>query len=446
MQVATRSRVIVIGAGFGGLNVAKQLVKQPVDVLLIDRNNFHLFTPLLYQVATCGLDPSQIAYPVRRLFRNAQNVRFRLGEVTEINTHAKTITVKENEVLHIEPYDYLVIAAGSTNNFFGNEKIERFAFGMKDLGEAITLRNQILRLFEKAAWVQSEEERAALTTIVVVGGGPTGLETAGAIYELYNYVLKMEYSHLQNMEAKVILVEALPHLLTPYPDNLRQAALDQLRSVGVEVMLNTKVKDVDEFHVEMEDGQIIKTYTLIWSAGVKGSAIATSLGIELQRGERIPIEASTEVIGLPDVFAIGDIAYLENPKDRLAYAQVSPVAIQQGKLVASNILRKIKGEAMQPFRYNDRGIMATIGRSRAVAWVFYRVQLTGLLAWLAWLVLHLLWLLGFRNRLQVLLNWMWNYLAYDRSVRVLIAEKRVSLKLAQKKEVPLEDEEGVVTS
>jgi NADH dehydrogenase len=430
--------VIIIGAGFGGLHAARGLANKDVDVLLVDRNNFHLFTPLLYQVATCGLDPSQIAYPVRRIFRNARNVRFRLGEVTEINTTEKVITIRENEALHLEPYDALVIAAGSANNFFGNEKIERYAFGMKDLGEAITLRNHILRLFEKAAWVTSEEERRALTTIAVVGGGPTGLETAGAIYELYNDVLKAEYRHLQNMDAKVILIEALPHLLSPYPENLRQAALDQLRSLGVEVMLDSKVKDVDEFHVELENGTIIKTHTLIWSAGVKGSPIAEMLGVTLERGGRIPIAPTMEVTGMSDVFAIGDIAHLAQPKDNQPYPQVSPVAIQQGKLVARNILNKLRGQAMQPFHYNDRGIMATIGRRRAVAWLFYRVQLTGFLGWMAWLVLHLVWLLGFRNQLQVFVNWMWNYLTYDRSVRILFQEKRRIPEAAQRKDVPLE--------
>jgi NADH:ubiquinone reductase (H+-translocating) len=441
MQNRTRPRVIVIGAGFGGLYTARSLANKEVDVLLVDRNNFHLFTPLLYQVATAGLDPSQIAYPVRRIFRNMRNVRFRLGEVTDINTDDKTLTIKENEVLHTESYDYLVIAAGSTNNFFGNEKVERYAFGMKDLSEAITLRNHILRLFEKAAWVESEAERRALTTIVVVGGGPTGLETAGAIYELYNFVLKAEYRHMQNMDAKVILIEALPHLLTPYPENLRNAALKQLQSLGVEVMLNSKVKDVDEFHVELENGQIIKTHTLIWSAGVKGSPIADMLGVELQRGGRIPIDPTTEVIGRPNVFAIGDIAYLVNPRDDLPYPQVSPVAIQQGKLAAANILRKIAGNPMLPFHYNDRGIMATIGRRRAVAWLFYKIQLTGFIGWLSWLVLHLVWLLGFRNRVQVFVNWMWNYLTYDRSVRILIHEKKRIPEAAQKREIPLEESE-----
>jgi NADH:ubiquinone reductase (H+-translocating) len=443
MQNRNRARVVIIGAGFGGLYAARELVNKEVDVLLIDRNNFHLFTPLLYQVATCALDPSQIAYPVRRIFRKARNVHFRLGEVTEINNVNKTVAVKENEEIHYEPYDYLIIAAGSTNNFFGNEKVARYAFGMKDLGEAIVLRNHILRMFEKAAWVESEEERKSLTTIAVVGGGPTGLETAGAIYELYNYVMKSEYANMQNMEAKVILIEALPHLLAPYPENLRQAALEQLQSLGVEVMLNAKVKDVDEFHVELEDGRIIQTHTLVWSAGVKSPALAEMVGVELQRGGRIPIEPTMEVVNRPNIFAVGDIAYLLKPGEDVPYPQVIPVANQQGKLAARNILRKLNNTPMLPFKYNDRGIMATIGRRRAVAWVFYRIQLTGFLAWLSWLGLHLIWLLGFRNQLQVFVNWMWNYLTYDRSVRILIGEKKRLPEAAKKKEVPIDQTDGV---
>lgn len=412
VMATTRPRVIVIGAGFGGLNVARYLADSEVEVLLIDRNNYHLFTPLLYQVATCGLDPNQIAYPVRGVFRNRENIRFLLGEVTAINHAKKTITVYENDATHTEAYDYLVIASGSVNNFFGNQQFSQTAFGMKDLAEAITLRDHIIRLFEKAAWINDEDQRRAMTTLVVIGGGPTGLETAGALYELYNYVIKQEYSQFAGMNARVILIEATDRLLAPYPENLRQAALDQLKSLGVEVRLNTRINEIFPDHVVLDDNSTIPTHTVIWAAGVKASPLAKKLDVQLERGNRIPVADTLEVIGREHIFAIGDIAYLLNPKDQQPYPQVSPVAIQQGIQVAKNIRSSVAGKPMEAFRYKDRGIMATIGRSRAVAHLFNRLQLTGWFAWSAWLTLHLVWLIGFRNKLSVLINWAWNYFAF----------------------------------
>ncbi|MCU0496737.1 MAG: NAD(P)/FAD-dependent oxidoreductase [Anaerolineae bacterium] len=434
--VTRRPRVVIIGAGFGGLYAARQLANQPVDVLLIDRNNFHLFTPLLYQVATCALDPSQIAYPIRRIFRKNKNIHFRLGTVIAIDTHGRSITVREdNAEEHIEPFDYLIVATGTETNFFGNTDLQKRGFGMKDLSDAVTLRNHILRLFEKAAWETSETERRALTTIAVVGGGPTGLETAGAIYELYNYVLKAEYAHLQQMEARVILLEAMDHLLDPYPEGLRQAAYDQLKSIGVEVMLNAKVKHLAEDHIELEDGRTIPTHTLVWSAGVKANSVTAMLGVNLERGGRIPIQPTLEVTGLNGIYAVGDIAHLIDPKNNHPYPQVIPVANQQGSLAAKNIMRAIQNQPQEAFQYHDRGIMATIGRRRAVAYPFYKLQLTGWFAWITWLLLHLVWLLGFRNQIVVFINWVWNYLTFDRSVRIILHQKQYLPEAVKKEEV-----------
>ena len=415
----TRPKVIIIGAGFGGLYTTKTLAKQDVDVLLIDRRNFHLFTPLLYQVATCALDPSEIAYPIRSIFRNQDNVRFLLGEVTDIKHAEKSIIVKTNGRSREEHYDYLVVAAGTVTNYFGNDAIRLRGFGLKDLSDAVTLRNHILKLFEKATWSDDQSLRDALTTMVVVGGGPTGLETSGALSELYSKVLKQEFDKGTSLKVRVILVEAIDRLLAPYPERLQESAKKQLESLGVEVIVSQAVEEVGEDYVRLSNGDVINTYTLVWSAGVKGSPVASLLDVELARGGRIPVSDTLEVIGRNDHFAVGDISYIPDENGN-AYPQIIPVAQQQGKLIAKNILHRMRGEAEQSFTYSDPGIMATIGRSRAVAYLYNRVQLSGYFAWVTWLTLHLIWLLGFRNRMNVFVNWVWNYFTYDRSVRIIL--------------------------
>lgn len=417
---ANRPRVIIIGAGFGGLFAARTLARHAVDVLLIDRNNFHTFTPLLYQVATCGLEASEIAYPVRSIFRKNNNVQFMLGNVEAIDHESQLVRVRTNGHTRDEAYDYLIVAAGSVTNYFGNRALEQFSFEIKSLQTSLVLRNHILELFEKAAWTEDEAAREAMLTLVVVGGGPTGLETAGALYELYSYVLRNEFHTPNQMQPKVILVEATDTLLRPYPESLQDAALRQLRSLGVEVRLGEMVETVGQDYVHLKDGETIYTRTLVWAAGVKASPLAGMLDVDLQRGGRLPIHETTQVIGRENVYAVGDITYLEDPKNGQPYPQLIPLAQQQGKLAANNIIRRIKGQNEKTFKYRDKGVMATIGRSRAVAWPFYTVKLTGFLAWFTWLTLHLLWLLGFRNRLNVLVNWVWNYITYDRSVRVIL--------------------------
>jgi NADH dehydrogenase len=413
-------RVVIIGAGFGGLYAARKLANKPVDVLLIDRNNYHTFTPLMYQVATCGLDPSEVAYPVRSIFAKNQNVNFLLANVTAIDHQARTVSVESGGHQRSESYDYLILAAGSVPAYFGKDDIQKHSFPLRTLRDSVSLRNHVLKLFERAAWLDDHSQRAALTTLVVVGGGPTGLETAGAIHELYNHVLDKEYGRYgEDMRARVILVELLPHLLPPYPERLRAAALRQLRSLGVEVMLETSVETAAEDHVTLSDGSTIPTYTVIWLAGVRGSPLAEMLAVELTQNGRIPIEATCQVTGRERVFAVGDSVYLENAEG-VPYPMLIPVAQQQGVLAARNILRQINGEPLETFKYNDRGIMATIGRSRAVVWLFNRLPLTGFVAWLAWLAFHLITLMGFRNRANVFVNWVWNYITYDRSVRIIL--------------------------
>lgn len=433
-----RKQVVIIGAGFAGLYAAKTLMKSSdVEITVIDRNNFHTFTPLLYQVATCALDPSSIAYPVRPIFRRKDFVHFMLGTVTHIDKDTQRVTVETEASLRELAYDYLLVATGSVTNYFGQESIERNSYGLKDVEEALELRHHILRMFERAAWSTDTAEKDALTTLVVVGGGPTGLETAGALYELYNHVLKKEYADMRpKLRARVILLEARDHVLTPYPDKLRKAALKQLESLGVEIWLNAMVSDVTPTSITLKDGRVIKTHTMIWAAGVKASPLAEMLGVPLERGGRVPVEETMEVIDLENIYAAGDITHLLNPRTDQPYPMLIPVAKQQGILVAKNMLREMHGKAPQIFKYNDRGIMATLGRSRAVAWIFYSIRLTGFLAWLSWLFLHLVTLVGARNRLTVLINWIWNYITYDRSVRLILEDVSREHKVPQPQTLP----------
>jgi NADH:ubiquinone reductase (H+-translocating) len=419
--MAAETRIIIIGAGFAGLFAARELAGDAtLNITLIDRNNYHTFTPLLYQVATCALNASDIAYPVRTIFRHQNNVHFLLGDVTAINHAGKTLTVHTSGETRHMPYDYLLVAAGSVTNHFGLSSVEQHSFGLKDLDDAILLRNHILKLFERAAWSDDAAEKDALTTLVVVGGGATGLETAGALHELYNYVLKSEYDdHLPKLRARVILLEATDKLLAAYPERLQKAAVRQLESLGVEVLLNAAVADVQPGRVILKDARVLHTHTLVWAAGVKASPLAMMLDVPLQRGGRIPVSTTMQVPDRLGVYAAGDIAYLEDDKGA-AYPMVIQVAEQQGVLVAKNIRHQMRAETLETFRYRDLGIMATIGRSRAVAYIFNRIQLTGFIAWLGWLFLHLVTLMGFHNRVSVFVSWVWNYLTYDRSVRIII--------------------------
>lgn len=414
------NRVIIVGAGFGGLFAARKLAGKDVNVLLVDRNNYHTFTPLIYQVATCALDASEVAYPVRSIFYKNENINFLLGEVTHVDYTKKRVTIEKDSRVREEAFDYLILSPGSIPTYFRNDHFSQYAFELNSLENSVLLRNHVLKLFERAAWTTDFSLRDAMTTIVVVGGGPTGLETAGAIYELYNHVLDKEFRG-SHMRARVILVEMQNNLLNPYPDKLQQSALKQLKSLGVEVMLGRRVDNIDETSVTLDDGSIIPTHTLVWSAGVKASPLAEMLEVELARAGRVPVHPTMEVIGRKNIFVIGDMAYLED-EDGNPYPMLIPVAQQQATLATKNILRDTKGEEMEEFSYSDRGIMATIGRRRAVAWIFKRFTISGYPAWVAWLGLHLVTLLGFRNRVRVLISWIWNYFTYDRSVRLILEQ------------------------
>jgi NADH dehydrogenase len=418
--MTTKPKVLIIGAGFGGLFTAQALANHSVNVVLIDKNNFHTFTPLLYQVATSALDPSEIAYPVRSIFRKKMNVQFYLGEVKGINTQNQSVSVHNKGQEYIETYDYLVLATGSVPNYSGLDDIQQEPFVLRTLQDAVRMRNHVLNLFEQAVWETNHEIRQSLLNIVVVGGGPTGLETAGAMYELYNHVLDREFLQ-RDMHARVILVEATQSLLTTYPKNLQRAALKQLRSLGVEVILNNRVVSVDPNTIILEDGTRIPSQTFVWSAGIKASPLGNFLSVPLEIGDRVPVERDLRVKGFENVFVIGDMNYLLG-ENGSPYPQMIPPAQQQAKTAARNILALVAGKNLTDFYYKDPGVMATIGRRRAVAHLFSRLEFSGLLAWGVWLVFHLMTLMGFRNRMNVFINWAWNYLTYDRSVRIILEE------------------------
>ncbi|MBF6600151.1 MAG: NAD(P)/FAD-dependent oxidoreductase [Dehalococcoidia bacterium] len=408
----TRPRVVIVGAGFGGLRAARVLRTAPVDVVLIDRHNYHTFAPLLYEVATAGLEPDDIAQPVRAILR-APHITFRMATVERIDLDRRYVETDAGDIA----YDYLIIAAGSTTSFFGVRSAEERALGLKDLHEAAAVRNHLLRALEQATNTAGEAERRRLMTVVVVGGGPTGVELAGALAELKRHVLPRDYPELDLRQARVVLVEATDHLLGVMPRRLQRKAHEQLDEMGVEVRLSTAVSELSASGVVLDGGERIAAATVVWVAGVRGERVAESLGVDLGPGGRISVRPTLQLAGIPRAYAVGDIAYLADARGT-PYPMLAQAAMQQGELAAQNIARDVRGDPPRRFRYHDRGTMATIGRQRAVAHVF-GLQFSGFLAWLLWLGVHLVALVGFRNRALVLVNWAWNYFRYDRANRLV---------------------------
>jgi NADH dehydrogenase len=407
-----KQRVVIVGMGFGGIRTARELVGKGLDVVLVDRNNYHLFQPLLYQVATAGLEQESIAYPVRAMARNWSGMRFQLAEVSGVDLSARELQSDAGAI----PYDYLVIGAGSVTNFFGHATVEKYAFDLKELADAETLRNHILTAFEKAVHEPDPARKRALMSFVIVGGGPTGVEFAGALIELVHLVLAKDYPELRSQKARVVLVEATDTLLASMSEKLRAYTLKKLRSMAVEVQLNTRVVDADPERVILHNGDIIPAHTLFWSAGVKASPLANALDTPLVSGGRIPVEPDLTLPGQPGVYIIGDMAYLE--QDGTPLPMTAPVAMQSGIYAGKAILARINGRSLPPFRYRDKGSMATIGRNAAVASAF-GLDFRGYSAWLVWLLLHLYYLIGFRNRIVVMLNWVWYYWFHERQVRLI---------------------------
>ena len=416
--------VVVIGGGFGGLSAARALAPAPVEVTLVDRRNYHTFLPLLYQVATAGLNPADIAHPVRGVLRSQRNATVRQGTVVGVDWDASSIELRDvDDVPQRIPFDHLVVAAGSSPEFFGVAGAERWAFPLYSLDDATMLRNHVLSRFEAADADPELVDRGVLT-FVIVGGGPTGVETAGALAELFHAVMRRDFPTLDVSRARVVLVEMAGSVLPPFSARSRWHARDALRDRGVELLLGDTVEAVEEHRVRLASGRELDTDTLIWAAGVRANPLATTLGLQIGRGGRIVVDEHLRVPGRRGVYAIGDIAAVPGPGGS-PLPQLAPVAIQAGHHAAAEIRAQVAGSRVcEPFRYRDKGTMATIGRRSAVAEIPPGIVLSGTLAWLSWLFLHLVWLIGFRNRLSVLLNWAWSYLARDRGERLIFGQRR----------------------
>ncbi|CAI2717598.1 NAD(P)/FAD-dependent oxidoreductase [Nitrospina watsonii] len=411
-----RPKVVIIGAGFGGLNCARALAGHSVDVSLLDRRNYHVFTPLLYQVATSLLNPSDIAVPVRTLFRHSPNVMFYETEVTGIDFSAMRVHTVED--IDFE-YDYLVIASGSTTHFYGNDPLAEQAYGLKDLTEALELRNHIIRCFDHASRLQEQGEKdiALWLTFVAVGGGPTGVEYAGALGELVRLVMVKDYPELPRDRIQIVLVEAGKQLLTGFSDDATDIARTTLNRYDIEVILNDPVKSYEHDTLSLASGKTLTTKTVIWAAGVKASPLAEKLEVEKTHPGRLVVDAFLRLQGQDRVFAIGDIASFTQDEQELP--MLASPAIQQGRYVARSILRRVRWKKPKPFHYRDRGMMAVIGRNTGIARMG-RFVVNGFVGWLLWLGVHIFFLIGFRNRLSVLLYWAWNYVFYDRPARIVI--------------------------
>jgi NADH dehydrogenase len=417
--------VVVIGAGFGGLTVARALADaaedRPLTVTLLDRRNHHTFQPLLYQVATSGLQPQDVGHPLRPIFglrrRSARStaVDVRFGEAVDVDREERVVRLADGGEI---PYDHLVVAAGAVTSDFGVPGVAQHGFGLKSLPEALALRDHVLRQFEQAAVERDPDPE--LLTFVVAGGGPTGVELAGALAELVDDVLRRDHPHLDMRRVRIVLVEMADRLLGGLHPRSGAYALQALRRRGVEVRLGSALARADADHVELDDGTTIPTRTLVWVAGVSAAPLAEQLGVETVRGGRVPVTASLQLPDDPAVHVIGDVAAAHDG-DGALLPQLAPVAMQQGRHVARRIVAALDGQPDdRPFRYVDKGTMATIGRHDAVAELPLGVRFGGPLAWLAWLALHLLFLVGFRNRVAVFLSWVWNYLTYDRAARLIL--------------------------
>ena len=415
----SRPRVVIVGGGFGGLATARALRGSPARVTLIDRTNHHLFQPLLYQVAMAGLSPADIAAPIRSILRRQKNVAVLLAEVVGVDFQASEVILRDARI----GYDYLVLATGGRTSYFGHDEWEVFAPGLKDLDDAVEIRRRVLLAFEAAEKESDAARRRELLTFVVVGGGPTGVELAGAIAELARFVLARDFRTINPSAAEVLLLEGGPRILPSFPEELSQSAARQLAELGVSVRTGAQVTNIDERGVYLGE-EVIKSATVIWGAGVRATALTAALAVPLDRAGRVLIEPDLTLPGHRNVFAIGDMAsFLHQTGQPLP--GVSPVAIQMGAHAARNIKRGIEGQPYRNFVYVDKGSMATIGRRRAIA-DFGSFRLSGFLAWLAWLVVHIFFLIGFRNRLAVIFNWAWSYFTYERGAR-LITGRRLSL-------------------
>jgi NADH:quinone reductase (non-electrogenic) len=419
---AERPRIVIIGGGFGGLYAARALARADVQVTLIDRRNHHLFQPLLYQVATAALNPADIAAPIRGVLRGQDNARVVLGEATGIDTARRQVQLDGEAV----GYDYLVVAAGATHSYFGHDQWARVAPGLKSIEDALEIRRRILYAYEAAEREPDPARRRAWLTFVVVGGGPTGVEMAGAMAEIAHHALVSDFRRIDPDESRILLVEGQDHVLPSFDARLAPKAQAQLERLGVELLLGMRVTEIDEGGVTLvpvppDDGapvvpRRIEARTTIWGAGVAGSPIARSLGVALDRAGRVLVEPDLSIPGRPEVFVIGDLAALAIAGKPVP--GVAPAAMQQGRSAAANILHSLRGEPREPFVYRDKGMLATIGRKAAVGTIG-KLRLSGFPAWLGWALVHLFYLVGFRNRILVFIEWAWAYFTYQRGARLI---------------------------
>jgi NADH:ubiquinone reductase (H+-translocating) len=426
-------RVVIVGGGFAGISLAKHLLKERLQVILLDRHNYHTFQPLLYQVSTSGLEPDSIAYPLRKITRNSKDGYFRLAEVEKISPEQNEIRTSIGSL----KYDYLILATGSRTNFFGNKSIEEHAMWMKTIPQALNIRSLILENLEQAVITADAEKRKALLTFVIAGAGPTGVELSGAIAEVRNHIVPRDFRDLDANEIKIHLIEGLDRVLPPMSEKASKEAHKFLKELGVEVHLNTMVNEYDgQLVVTNKEGLQFKTSTFIWAAGVSGAPVdgidASSI---VDKAKRYKVNAYSQVDGYNNIFAIGDIALMQNDDYPKGHPMVAQPAIQQGKHLAKNIKRLLANKELVPFKYFDKGTMATVGRNKAVV-DLKRLKFGGFFAWFIWMFIHLYFLVGFRNRLITFFNWVYNYINFDKASRLIIRpykNNKENLEVDQKK-------------
>ncbi|PTN09764.1 NAD(P)/FAD-dependent oxidoreductase [Mangrovibacterium marinum] len=414
-----KKRIVIVGAGFAGLKLARKLKNKDYQIVLIDRNNYHQFQPLFYQVATSGLEPSAISFPLRKVFQKEKNVSIRITQVTGINPAKKQIETPMGEVW----YDYLVIATGATTNYFGMEGVTKYGIPMKSVSEAVYLRNSLLLNFEKAVTQSDPKELERLLNVVVVGGGPTGVEVCGALAEMKRFILPKDYPDINFDLMQITLIEANPHLLHGMSGGAAQKSLDYLKQMGVNVLLDKRVTAYDGKTINLASGEELQSETLVWAAGVRGQIPEGVDPKFMARGNRVKVNCYNEVEGMDGVFAIGDIAYMETPRYASGHPQVAQVALQQADNLANNFIRVAQGKNRTEFEYKNKGSMATVGRNRAVVdlpfWKF-----SGPFAWLVWMFIHLMSIVGVKNRLLIFINWLWKYFTFDQSLRLILRPSR----------------------
>ena len=411
---SSKPRIVVIGAGFAGLTFLNKMKKSDYQLVLLDRNNYHQFQPLFYQVAMAGLEPSSISFPIRKAYQGWNNIFIRVAEVERVDTTKKKIYTDVGYV----NYDILVLAHGAQTNFFGNKELEKNTYGLKSVSESLSLRNAILADYEKALTERDFEQRQGLIDIVIVGGGPTGVELAGALAEMKSYILPKDYRELDNQEVDIYLIQSGDELLQGMSRKSSDEARKFLEKMGVHVMTGVRVTDYDGVHVTTSHGQTIRTDKVIWAAGICGADMPGLEPESIGRGRRVKVDQYHLVEGYEDIYALGDIAYMEEDAFANGHPQVAQVAIQQAKNLARNIKKGVK----KPFKYKDKGSMATIGRNKAVC-DLPSFSFTGFMAWIVWLIVHLFALIGVKNRLFVFINWVWSYVTYDQSLRIILRAK-----------------------